>query len=410
MGHYQKSKGRELIVKMRLSRAEIQRMINEGLQGVALEIGLEIAEALLDEEVDASLGSRGKRDGRRQAYRHGRQSGWIRVGGVKAPISRPRVRSKQGREVGLRLYERMQDGCEEAVMRRVIRGVSCRNYRAVIDAVRKGYGASASAVSRSFVAASEARVRELAQRRFDESNFAAVFIDGVCFARQTLVVALGVTVEGKKVVLAMRQGATENATVCADLLEELRERGVGFEQRTLVVVDGSKALRAAVDRVFGHNAVVQRCQVHKLRNIQSYVSEEHWPDVRAAIRQAYAEPNYGKAKRTLEHTARWLDRLNPQAGASLREGLEETLTVTRLGLVGRLRSSFATTNLVEGLFSRVRTITGRVKRWRPGAMRERWCATGLLEAEAKFRAVRGCSEMLKLLTALGRTSKLSSVA
>lgn len=414
MGQYQKSEkvsGKDLLLELRVSQSELERLVREGLQGLALEIGIEVATALLDDEIEQRVGVKRRRHSRRTAYRHGHQRGWVSMGGVKAAIARPRVRSVRGGEVEIELYRRMQQGCEEAVMRRLIRGVSCRNYRAVIDAIRSGYGVSASAVSRSFVAASEERVRELAERRYEGMRFAAIFIDGVCFAGQSLIVALGVTEEGRKMVLAMRQGASENARVCTDLLEELRDRGVDTNERVLLVVDGSKALRAAVDRVWGGQAVIQRCQVHKLRNVQSYVPDHHWPDVRAAIRKAYGEPNYTRAKRMLERTARWLDRLNPHAGASLREGLDETLTVTRLGLTGRLRATFASTNIVEGTFSRVRTMTGRVKRWRGGSMRQRWCATALLAAEGKFRAVRGCLEMTRLLLALGRQStNLSSVA
>lgn len=414
MGHYQKTKdtgGRELLLELRLNPEELEAMIAEGLQGMALEIGVEVATALLGNEIEQRLGAKRKRDAQRTAYRHGGQRGWICMGGVKAPISRPRVRGVNGGEIELELYRRMQQGCTNAVMRRLVRGVSCRNYRAVIDAIRKGYGVSASTVSRSFVAASEARVRELTERRYEGVRFAAIFIDGVCFARETVVAALGVTEEGRKMVLAIRQGATENARVCTDLLEELRERGVEMNERVLLVLDGSKALRAAVDRVWGNRAEIQRCQVHKLRNVQSYVSGHQWPDVRAAIRKAYAETSYLKAKRMLEQIARWLDRLNPHAGASLREGLVETLTVTRLALKGRLRATFATTNIVEGLFSRVRSMTGRVKRWRRGSMRQRWCATALLEAEGRFKSVRGHSDMSQLLAALGRQStKLSSVA
>lgn len=418
MGHYQKKADRkrksadELLLELRLSRGELQQMIQQGLQGLALDIGVEVAKALLDDEIEQRIGARGKRVAGRTAYRHGSQGGWINVGGVKASIGRPRLRKANGGEVELDLYRRMQEGArEDAVMRRLVRGVSCRNYRAVVEAIRRGYGVSASSVSRSFVAASAGRVRELAERRFDGQRFAAIFIDGVCFARQTLVVALGVTSEGKKVILSMKQGATENAGVCVDLLEELRERGVDTNERVLVVMDGSKALRAAVVRVWGNRAEVQRCQQHKLRNVQSYVPDRHWPEVRSAIRNAYAQSNYTKAKRMLETTARWLDRINPHAGASLREGLDETLTVIRLGLKGRLRASFATTNVVEGLFSCVRTMTGRVKRWRAGSMRQRWCAAALLHAETNFRAIKGCSQMSTLLVALGREStKLCSVA
>lgn len=417
MGHYQKKdrveekRCEELLLELRLSRTELVQMINDGLHGMALEIGVEVARALLDDEVDRRCGTKGKRNRGRAAYRHGSQRGWIDVGGVKAPLRRPRARLIGGGEVGLELYERMQGGTREGVMRRLVRGVSCRNYREVVNAIRSGYGVSAASVSRSFVVASEARVRELAGRRFDGMRFAAIFIDGVCFAREMVVAAVGVTESGSKLVLGVRQGATENARVCTDLLEDLRERGIDTTVRTLFILDGSKALRAAVDRVWGNQAEVQRCQLHKLRNVAAYVPDKHWPDICAAIRKAYAETNYKKARRMLETTARWLDRINPHAGASLREGLDETLTVTRLGLTGRLRSTFATTNVVESLFGRVRTITSRVKRWRAGSMRQRWCITALLHAEQSFRAVRGCSEMFKLLVALGRQSaKLSAVA
>ena len=417
MGHYQKKdrseerNGEELLLELRLSREELVQMIKEGLHGMALEIGVEVATALLDDEMERRCGAKGKRNEERDAYRHGHQRGWIEMGGAKASVRRPRARLVAGGEVGIDLYEQMQAGTREGVMRRLVRGVSCRNYRAVVDAIRRGYGVSAASVSRSFVVASEGRVRELAERRFDAVRFAAIFIDGVCFAREMLIAAVGVTERGSKMILGVRQGATENARVCVDLLEDLRDRGIDTTARTLFILDGSKALRSAVDRIWGDCAEVQRCQQHKLRNVASYVPDKHWPDICAAIRKAYAETNYKKAKRMLETTARWLDQINPHAGASLREGLDETLTVTRLGLSGRLRSTFATTNPVESLFSRVRTITSRVKRWRHGSMRLRWCITAVLHAEQTFRAVNGCSEMPKLLAALGRHSvMLAAVA
>jgi transposase-like protein len=418
MGQYQKksdrsgTRGEELLLELRLERSELQQMIREGLQGLALEIGVEVATALLADEVEHHCGAVRKRDAGRNAYRHGRQRGWIAVGGTKVSIERPRARAMNGKEVALEMYERMQQhGRGEGVMRRLVRGVSCRNYRAVVEAIRKSYGVSASSVSRRFVEASAERVRELAERRFDGVTFAAMFIDGISFSRRQLIAAVGVTQRGEKRVLAVREGATENARVCADLLEDLRERGVDSNTPVLFVLDGSKALRAAVDRVWGERAVVQRCQQHKLRNVASYVPDHHWPDVAAAIRKAYAETSYQKAKRMLETTARWLDRINPHAGASLREGLEESLTVTRLGLRGTLRRSFATTNIVEGIFARTRVLTARVKRWRDGSMRQRWCATALLHAETTFRAIRGCTDMPELLAALRRSSvKLSNVA
>ena len=417
MGQYQKGasrvrrSGEDLLLELRVSAEQLQQMLHEGLSGTALEIAAEVAEALLEDEVERVVGVKSRRDAERTTYRHGRQRGWINVDGAKTAIVRPRMRSVAGGEVDLATYGRLQNGRTAGVMRRLIRGVSCRNYRAVIHAIRRAAGVSATSVSRKFIEASEERIRILNERRFDGECYAAIFVDGVCFAGQTLVVALGVTERGNKRVLAMRQGATENAGVCIDLLEELRERGIDMNERRLWVLDGSKALRAAVRRVCGDHAEVQRCQQHKLRNVASYVPEQHWQSIRAAMQRAYAEPSYSKAKRMLETTARWLDRINPHAARSLREGLEESLTVTRLQLRGRLRSTFATTNPVEAVFGRVRTMTGRVKRWRGGTMRLRWCASALLHAEASFRAVKGCSEMSRLLRALGRQSaKLTFVA
>ena len=418
MGQYQtkrkrtqSQRGEEMLVELRLSRPELQRMIAEGLQGLALEIGVEVATALLGDEVESRCGRRHERDAKRRAYRHGRQRGWIALGGAKTAIERPRVRTIEGKEVSLSLYERMQrPGREEQVLGRIVRGVSCRNYRAVLEAIRKSYGVSASSVSRSFVKASTARVRELAERRFEGTRFVAILIDGICFCRRSLIAAVGITERGEKRVLAVREGATENARVCTDVLEDLRDRGVDTEKRTLFILDGSKALRAAVDRVWGDRAEVQRCQQHKLRNVASYVAEHQWPDIGAAMRKAYADTSYKRAKRSLETVARWLDRINPHAAASLREGLDETLTVTRLGLRGRLHSTFATTNIVEAIFGRVRTITGRVKRWRDGSMRQRWCVSALLHAESTCRAIKGCSDIPTLIAALDRPSSKLRVA
>lgn len=417
MGHYQKTQratrksGEELLVELRLERAELERMIREGLHGLALEIGVEVAVALLGDEVERHCGPRRKRNGQREGYRHGAQRGWIAVGGAKASIVRPRVRSVDGREIDLALYRAMQKPSrDEGVMRRVVRGVSCRDYRAVVDAIRNSYGIGRSSVSRSFVTGSTAAVQMLAERRFEGERFAAILIDGIVFCRRSVVVALGVTERGDKRILALREGATENARVCTDLLEDLRARGVEADERILFVLDGSKALRAAVDRVWGDRAEVQRCQQHKLRNVASYVPDKYWGDVSIAMRKAYRETSYKRAKRRLETLARWLDRINPHAAASLREGLEETLSVIRLGLRGNLRRTFATTNIVESLFGRTRIVTGRVKRWRDGSMRQRWCATALLHAERSFRAVNGCADMPKLLKALGRSDRIQRVA
>jgi putative transposase len=288
----------------------------------------------------------------------------------------------------------------QAVLRRTVRGVSTRDYEGVIDVARDGFGVAKSSISRSFVRASAADVKALAERRFDGERFAVVMIDGVEYAGETMVVALGITEDGTKRVLGLRQGATENAAVCTALLEDLRERGLETGRPTLFVLDGAKALHAAVTRVWGKNAVIQRCQVHKRRNLKAHVPEKHWPELERRLSEAYHETHYATAKASLEGTARWLDRLNADAAASLREGLEETLTVVRLGMPGSLRRTLATTNPIESALSVTRRVTARVTRWRDGDMRRRWCVAGLLRAEEKFRRVKGHRAMPALLKAL----------
>jgi transposase-like protein len=282
----------------------------------------------------------------------------------------------------------------------MVRGVSTREYEDVIDTARDGFGVDRSSVSRQFVRASAADVRALAERRFDGARSAAVMIDGVESAGETMVVALGITADGTERVLGLRQGATENAEVCAALLEDLVSRGLDAGRPTLFVLDGSKALRAAVARAWGKNAVIQRCQVHKRRNVKAHVPEKHHAELDRRLSEAYQETDYATAAASLEGTARWLDRLNPDAASSLREGLEETLTVVKLGVPGALRRTLATTNPIESALSVTRRVTSRVTRWRDGDMRRRWCAAGLLRAEGKFRRLKGHRAMPTLLRAL----------
>jgi putative transposase len=282
----------------------------------------------------------------------------------------------------------------------MVRGVSTREYEEVVDTARDGFGVGKSSVSREFVRASADDVKALAERRFDGDRFAAVMVDGVEYAGETMVVALGVSDDGMKRVLGLRQGATENAEVCAALLEDLAGRGLDAGRPTLFVLDGSKALHAAVTRVWGTNAVIQRCQVHKRRNVKGHVPERHHAELERRLSEAYHETDHATAKRSLEGTARWLDRLNADAGSSLREGLEETLTVVKLGVPGVLRRTLSTTNPIESALSVTRRVTARVTRWRDGDMRRRWCVAGLLRAESKFRRVKGHRHMPTLLNAL----------
>jgi putative transposase len=259
-----------------------------------------------------------------------------------------------------------------------------------------------SSVRRDFVRASAADVQALAERRFEDQRFGVVMIDGVEYAGATLIVALGIAEDGTKRILGLRQGATENAAVCVALLEDLQARGLDTSRPTLLVLDGSKALHAAARRVWGENAVIQRCQVHKRRNIKAHLPEKHHAELDRQLAAAYQAEDYEQAKKSLETTARWLSRLNPDAAASLREGLEETLTVLRLGLKGPLRRTLCSTNPIESALSVTQRVTSRVTRWRDGDMRLRWCVAGLLRAESKFRRVKGHRGMGALLKALER--------
>jgi transposase-like protein len=388
-----------------LDRDELLAMMQDSLDGLAVKLGLLVASAILEDEVTRLCGARYERQASRKHTRYGHQGGVAMLAGQKLPIQRPRVRKANGSgEVVLENYARLQseDAMPQAVLRRMVRGVSTRDYEAVIDTARDGFGVSRSCVSRGFVQASAADVKALAERQFGEELFAAILIDGVEYAGETMVVALGITVEGRKRILGVRQGATENAQVCTSLLEDLRDRGVDTGRATLFVLDGSKALHAAVVRVWGKHAAIQRCQVHKKRNVKAHVPQRHWPELDRRLAEGYHQHDYAAAKASLQATVRWLERINADAASSLREGLEETLTVLRLGLTGALRRTLSTTNPIESALSVTRRITARVTRWRDGDMRRRWCVAGLLRAESKFNRIKGHQAIPSLLKALDR--------
>jgi transposase-like protein len=390
-------------VQLPLDRDELLVLMQDSLESLAVELGLLVASEILEDEVARLCGARYQHQPDRTHTRYGRQGGVVTLAGQKLPIDRPRVRrAGGGGEVPLETYARLQspDAMPRAVLRRMVRGVSMRDYEDVIDVAREGFGVAKSSVSRDFVRASAADAKALAERRFDGARFPVVMIDGVEYAGETIVVALGITEDGTKRVLGLRQGATENAEVCTALLEDLSQRGLETTKATLLVLDGAKALHAAAKRVWGKNAVIQRCQVHKKRNIKAHVSDKHWPELERRLSAAYQETDYETAKRSLEGTATWLARVNPDAAASLREGLEETLTVIKLSVPGVLRRSLATTNPIESALSVTRRVTARVTRWRDGDMRQRWCVAGLLRAESKFRRLKGHRGMSTLLKAL----------
>lgn len=386
--------------------------MQQSVHNFGSEIGRLVAIQLLSHEVRQLCGDRHERLEGRQASRHGSQRGVITIAGQKVGIERPRVRSHSGSEVKLSLYESLQseDAMPEAVLRRLIRGVSCRDYEGVVDLATEGFGVKRASVSRAFVKASARELRALAERRFEGVRFAAIFIDGVDFDGEMMIVVMGLEKDGSKRVLGLRQGATENAMVVRSLIEELRERGLCCDHPTLFVLDGSKALRKAVVDIWGVNAVIQRCQVHKKRNVLAHVPDRHRDDVCRRLNEAYTHTEADKALGSLKTTVKWLRNINPDAASSLEEGLEETITVIRLGIDAELAVHLRSTNPIESAFDRVRKMGARVKRWRGGDMRRRWCAAALLEAEKKFRRLKGYRHMPQLIRALDRLSATSTLA
>jgi putative transposase len=394
-------------VQLTLDRSRVLREMQEGLHRVGMSLGLELAALLMNDEVERLCGSRYEHLPEREATRHGRQRGVITIAGQKVEIDRPRVRSTtKGREHPLEMYAlaQSQEAMPAAVLGRAVRGVSCRDYEGVIEAAVDGFGVKRSSVSRAFTAASTKKIAELFERGLDDTRFPVIFIDGIGFADTTMVVALGISEDGSKRVLGFREGATENGEVCKSLLESLVERGLDAGRTTLFVIDGGKALRKAITKVWGARALVQRCRVHKKRNIEAHVPERLWPEVARLLDKAWAEPDFERARKQLVTLTAYLDRLAPDAAHSLREGMEETLTVTRLRIDAALAVHLVTTNPIESAFSSGRKLTGRVKRWRDGMMKRRWCATALLDAERRFRRIKGYSSMHKLMKSLDAAS------
>jgi len=380
-----------LALRLPLPLVEVWVELQAEVERLAGETGLKILQALLEDEVRQKVGPPYRPDPARGNQRWGRQPGYVVFAGQKIPLARPRVRTRAGEEVELENYRRLQqDGrLQRAVAERVVCGLSTRKYRRAVQSVLDGYGIRKSSVSRHFVRATANQLHELCERRLEKLNLVALLIDGIEFAGRTLIVALGVEESGTKHVLGLWQGATENATVCKALLEDLVERGLNGERRYLVVIDGSKALRAAVEKVFGERAEVQRCQLHKRRNVQDHLPEPCRADYDRQLRNAYALTSYGEAKAALQRLWRQLCEVNPSAARSLEEGMEETLTLHRLGVGPLLRRSLSSTNLIESCLSTVRHVARNVKRWQGGDHVARWTAAGLLEAERKFRRVRG---------------------
>jgi putative transposase len=398
-----------LVVPERVSvaMAEIAGSMREGLLALAVGTGLQVMQALMEAEVTALAGPKSKHNPQRAAVRHGHERGSVTLGGRRVPVTRPRVRAADGTgELPVSTYE-LFAGTEilgTMAMERMVAGLSTRRYPVGLEPVGEQVTATASAtsksaVSRKFVAMTETALAELLAADLSGLDLVALMVDGVHFGESVCVVALGIDAEGVKHPLALVEGSTENATVVTDLLVGLRDRGLDVTRPVLVGIDGAKALRKAVFDVFDH-PVIQRCQLHKIRNVQDRLPQRLRGPVGTKMRAAYHADSALEAEAALSALARELDKTHPGAAASLREGLVETLTVLRLGVPPTLARTLRSTNAIESMISICRTHSANVKRWRDGQMALRWCAAGMVEAGKQFRRVNGHLHLPQLRAAL----------
>ena len=396
--------GQEL--QLHLPLKEVAAALQQSVGELMRQAGLELMQLIMDNEVRQLAGEHYQRRQAEQPYRWGREQGFLVVDGQKVPIQRPRLRSDDGHEQSLGSYAlfRRSEPLDDAVWDKLMLGLSTRNYSKAVREFAAAYGIEKSAVSEHFVRTSREKLRELLERPLDKLKLCVIYIDGIEFKGQHLVAALGVAMDGPKTVLGLRQGASENTTVAGELLEDLAGCGVDFSAPMLYVLDGAKALTKAVRKHAGKTAPIQRCQMHKRRNVTGHLPEPYRESVDRKMANAYAMSSCADAKAALEKLHRELLELNPSAARSLEEGREETLTVHRLGLDDLLRCTLATTNPIESAFSVVDRVCGRVKRWRGGDQRERWVGAGLWLAEKSFRRVKGYRHLPKLLDQLGRLS------
>ena len=371
---------------------------------LALRSGLKVFTTMLEEDRTAICGLRYAHEPDRPASRAGSVRSEVVLGGRKVAIQRPRVRTADG-EVALPTFATMahRDPLDRRAVEQMLVGVATRQYARSLEPITadiESRGTSKSAVSRRFVAKTQAQLETWQAAPLEDLDLVGLLLDGVHVGEHCLIVALGVAGDGTKHALGLWEGSTENATVCQSLLSNLQSRGLRTDRSLLVLLDGSKALRKAVRETFGDVALVQRCQIHKLRNILDHLPERQRPWVKAIVQRAYRSADVATATRLLQDLARRLDTGHPSAAASVREGLEETLTIIAIGLSEGLRRSFSTTNAVESLISRTRHVKRNVKRWRGGQMVVRWVAAGVLEAVKGFRRLKGHREMPKLIAAL----------
>jgi putative transposase len=389
-------------VQMVLPMAEVVGWLRKGVGELVRQAGLQLMDLMMQEEVRELVGERSERQAERTANRWGSEQGYCVVMGQKVAVKRPRVRSTDNTEVRLGSYEMFHRGepLTETVWEKLMLGLSTRKYDQAVRQFTEAYGLEKSTVSEHFIEASRAKLKDMMERRLGKMRLCALLIDATPFEGQQMVAALGIGEDGRKTILGIRQGATENATVVGELLGDLLERGLDFTVPRLYVLDGGKALTAAVKKYAGGSAAIQRCQVHKRRNVLDHLTDEQKPGVTKKLNAAYALDDYAAAKQALDVLHRELMDLNPSAARSLGEGMEETLTVHRLHLPMQLRKTMSSTNVIESAFSIVERVCRNAKRWHAGDQRERWVGSGLLVAEKQFRRVQGHKQIPALISEL----------
>lgn len=402
-------------IQLILPLADIAERLRNGVDHMLFEAELELLQLIMNDEVNWLSGQRYGRGDGRILQRWGTAPGSVIVHAQKAPLQRPRIRSGNG-DVKLGSYElfRGDEEMQRRVWSRVMRGLTMRGYDPAIRERERAFGLSKSAISDRFVVASSEQVRELIQRDLSKLDLSVLMMDGVEYRGEHFVVALGIDQSGAKTILGFHQGATENQQICDQLLNELVGRGLNLKNNVLAVIDGSRALRASIKKHGGDRILVQRCQLHKRGNITAHFADDQQKYWDRKLANAYDLLSYQDAKRTLNQIHRELMDVNPSAARSLEEGLEETLTIHRIGVPAELRRVLRTTNPIESAFSRVRTVCRNVKRWRDGDHRERWIGSALIFVEKQFRRIVGCHAMPKLIGILqaytGDSKKTGKIA
>jgi len=396
----------KLILEAQLPMEELIAGVRDDVEAFAAELGLSIIQQVMAAEIQRKTG----RWGQQRAWRYGQQPGYVIFGGRKVPLQRPRLRSPQNQELELSSYKAFQSRgkLQEAVARQLTRQCSTRDYEGAIESCLKGYGISRSSVSRHWKAATAKELERLTQRPVPK-DLLVLMIDSKFFGGDCVVAAMGVDLQGKKHVLGLWHGATENATIVKELLEDLVARGLETERKLLIVMDGAKALRKAVQMVLGQQALVQRCRIHKLRNVLDHLPEEKKDQAAWRLRAAWGKKDPKAAEKELRKTAQWLEGFAPMAASSLLEGLEETLTVQKLQLAPELSRLLASTNLIENCFSQAAHRVRRVKRWYGPQMILRWTAAALLAAEKQFRRIKGCDQLEPLEKLLREPQSISTL-